>query len=136
GRSRHLGHTGLELFTEILDRAAQRLHGTRRVSTEGLARAEEVDQAEQGGDVLAGAFAALQGTQNLHAPGQAVAAWRAPAAGLSGEELFHVAQQRDHADRVVHRSEEHTSELQSRENLVCRLLLEKKKTKTQSLNCS
>src|SRR5690606_41492983 len=29
---------------------------------------------------------------------------------------------------VDHRSEEHTSELQSRENLVCRLLLEKKKT--------
>src|SRR5690606_25067585 len=29
---------------------------------------------------------------------------------------------------VVNRSEEHTSELQSRENLVCRLLLEKKKT--------
>src|SRR5690606_27164272 len=28
-----------------------------------------------------------------------------------------------------HRSEEHTSELQSRENLVCRLLLEKKKEK-------
>src|SRR5690606_40510214 len=28
---------------------------------------------------------------------------------------------------VVLRSEEHTSELQSRENLVCRLLLEKKK---------
>src|SRR5215475_10022401 len=35
-----------------------------------------------------------------------------------------------HTD-VVHwvRSEEHTSELQSRENLVCRLLLEKKKKK-------
>src|SRR5207302_5522655 len=29
--------------------------------------------------------------------------------------------------RVYLRSEEHTSELQSRENLVCRLLLEKKK---------
>src|SRR5690606_42039821 len=29
------------------------------------------------------------------------------------------------------RSEEHTSELQSRENLVCRLLLEKKKTKNK-----
>src|SRR5690606_40712047 len=28
----------------------------------------------------------------------------------------------------LQRSEEHTSELQSRENLVCRLLLEKKKT--------
>src|SRR5690606_41763963 len=35
---------------------------------------------------------------------------------------------------IVQRSEEHTSELQSRENLVCRLLLEKKKdtTKEQS----
>src|SRR5690606_40718034 len=35
---------------------------------------------------------------------------------------------------VVHelRSEEHTSELQSRENLVCRLLLEKKKTNDAS----
>src|SRR5690606_41299033 len=31
------------------------------------------------------------------------------------------------------RSEEHTSELQSRENLVCRLLLEKKNTPMQSL---
>src|SRR5690606_41097259 len=31
------------------------------------------------------------------------------------------------ADRGRPRSEEHTSELQSRENLVCRLLLEKKK---------
>src|SRR5690606_42078237 len=30
------------------------------------------------------------------------------------------------------RSEEHTSELQSRENLVCRLLLEKKKKNTNS----
>src|SRR5690606_40613001 len=29
-------------------------------------------------------------------------------------------------ERRHHRSEEHTSELQSRENLVCRLLLEKK----------
>src|SRR5690606_40326576 len=30
-------------------------------------------------------------------------------------------------DQLLQRSEEHTSELQSRENLVCRLLLEKKK---------
>src|SRR5258707_7873058 len=37
----------------------------------------------------------------------------------------------DALDRVVreHRSEEHTSELQSRQYLVCRLLLEKKKKK-------
>src|SRR5256885_17204737 len=33
------------------------------------------------------------------------------------------------------RSEEHTSELQSPCNLVCRLLLEKKKTTTQPLKC-
>src|SRR5690349_23808694 len=32
---------------------------------------------------------------------------------------------------AVSRSEEHTSELQSRRDLVCRLLLEKKKKKTQ-----
>src|SRR5690606_29979422 len=32
------------------------------------------------------------------------------------------------AESGIKRSEEHTSELQSRENLVCRLLLEKKKT--------
>src|SRR5690606_40838404 len=32
-----------------------------------------------------------------------------------------------HLPEVSQRSEEHTSELQSRENLVCRLLLEKKK---------
>src|SRR5690606_41238580 len=34
------------------------------------------------------------------------------------------------SDFAEARSEEHTSELQSRENIVCRLLLEKKKTKT------
>src|SRR5438093_8485171 len=35
--------------------------------------------------------------------------------------------------RDVRRSEEHTSELQSLTNLVCRLLLEKKKTKQNNL---
>src|SRR3712207_8182721 len=36
--------------------------------------------------------------------------------------------------QVVLRSEEHTSELQSRQYLVCRLLLEKKKTKIYHTN--
>src|SRR2546422_5936721 len=36
-----------------------------------------------------------------------------------------------HSDFFVIRSEEHTSELQSRLHLVCRLLLEKKKTTDQ-----
>src|SRR2546427_4506879 len=39
----------------------------------------------------------------------------------------HLRSQRDHAQAdLVARSEEHTSELQSQSNLVCRLLLEKK----------
>src|SRR2546422_11404166 len=41
------------------------------------------------------------------------------------------------ADGGLRRSEEHTSELQSRLHLVCRLLLEKKKKKIQSSpNCT
>src|SRR3712207_8208875 len=39
---------------------------------------------------------------------------------------------RSHESRVYERSEEHTSELQSRQYLVCRLLLEKKKKHIQS----
>src|SRR5690606_41313005 len=35
---------------------------------------------------------------------------------------------------LLERSEEHTSELQSRENLVCRLLLEKKKKQDRNTN--
>src|SRR3989442_6387151 len=49
----------------------------------------------------------------------------APAEPITGGE-FHIA--RHDAPSVAHiRSEEHTSELQSRPHLVCRLLLEKKK---------
>src|SRR5690606_41884631 len=44
--------------------------------------------------------------------------------------IIHIPQQVTHPclmlERAQLRSEEHTSELQSRENLVCRLLLEKK----------
>src|SRR5258708_10374819 len=37
------------------------------------------------------------------------------------------------AGTLPHRSEEHTSELQSPDHLVCRLLLEKKKNKTEAI---
>src|SRR2546427_5932340 len=41
-----------------------------------------------------------------------------------------------HFAMELHRSEEHTSELQSQSNLVCRLLLEKKKKKyKKSVRC-
>src|SRR5215475_15272305 len=44
-------------------------------------------------------------------------------------QVQHRERERDRRDRVAGhaKSEEHTSELQSRENIVCRLLLEKKK---------
>src|SRR5215475_15690957 len=42
--------------------------------------------------------------------------------------------QQCHATAPRVRSEEHTSELQSRENLVCRLLLEKKKNKQRPIS--
>src|SRR2546422_8162771 len=57
---------------------------------------------------------------------------REPGASLAGSARLRrrlVAGARRHgAAAAVHRSEEHTSELQSRLHLVCRLLLEKKKT--------
>src|SRR5690606_40208409 len=49
--------------------------------------------------------------------------------GIPGLRTFFGATPGDEGDKLkaILRSEEHTSELQSRENLVCRLLLEKKK---------
>src|SRR5690606_39678412 len=46
-----------------------------------------------------------------------------------GRRLLHAVGALRCVSLVCPRSEEHTSELQSRENLVCRLLLEKKKKK-------
>src|SRR5690606_41890792 len=46
---------------------------------------------------------------------------------VGGGELDAIVQHHELAATGQPRSEEHTSELQSRENLVCRLLLEKKK---------
>src|SRR2546430_3239354 len=40
-----------------------------------------------------------------------------------------------HGADFLHRSEEHTSELQSQSNLVCRLLLEKKKKQRHASTC-
>src|SRR2546425_2663423 len=46
------------------------------------------------------------------------------------EDLARRVEQEPELHRLEHRSEEHTSELQSLAYLVCRLLLEKKKKKT------
>src|SRR2546422_5498374 len=51
-------------------------------------------------------------------------------AGLRAADRDGLRRRADQAERRHVRSEEHTSELQSRLHLVCRLLLEKKKKKT------
>src|SRR2546427_6551273 len=48
-------------------------------------------------------------------------------------DLYRAPQLRDLIHALDARSEEHTSELQSQSNLVCRLLLEKKKKKKASM---
>src|SRR2546428_2320161 len=53
-------------------------------------------------------------------------AW--PALRLGDSLLSHRRAGDVHGERQGHRSEEHTSELQSRSDIVCRLLLEKKKS--------
>src|SRR4051812_49823119 len=57
---------------------------------------------------------------------------RGPRPGPSRARRTRPARPRGPAGRTSDRSEEHTSELQSHVNLVCRLLLEKKKKKTRN----
>src|SRR5947208_7825294 len=59
------------------------------------------------------------------------AANRNSPAGNHIESIVHERQDERRCSRRVIRSEEHTSELQSPDHLVCRLLLEKKKKKKQ-----
>src|SRR2546430_13665905 len=56
----------------------------------------------------------------------AAGSWSGPRRGTRG----------DRTSRRAARSEEHTSELQSQSNLVCRLLLEKKKKKINILTAN
>src|SRR2546430_12609378 len=56
---------------------------------------------------------------------------RGSAGRLGGTRGVHARDRRPPARRSHGRSEEHTSELQSQSNLVCRLLLEKKKKTTR-----
>src|SRR2546422_5162933 len=53
-------------------------------------------------------------------------------AGVDFEEVADAAETRPRSSFPRSRSEEHTSELQSRLHLVCRLLLEKKKHNTET----
>src|SRR5438270_7903063 len=55
--------------------------------------------------------------------------WGAKSPSSSASRFISRAQILRQAEKIATRSEEHTSELQSQSNLVCRLLLEKKKKK-------
>src|SRR2546430_4222210 len=59
-------------------------------------------------------------------PGRQEKTWRDPAALTARQKAWIIHSNFLESD-VKERSEEHTSELQSQSNLVCRLLLEKKK---------
>src|SRR2546430_11510161 len=50
-----------------------------------------------------------------------------PSSGPAAASIARRSQLNRHPCRFIQRSEEHTSELQSQSNIVCRLLLEKKK---------
>src|SRR3712207_8586035 len=54
-------------------------------------------------------------------------------AAVGAGPVYRLLGRRDMGTTVFPRSEEHTSELQSRQYLVCRLLLEKKKNTTDEL---
>src|SRR5690606_39319264 len=108
----------LEAFGVEFQMAILSAHRTPVETMEFAARAEE----EGYGVLIAGAGMAA------HLPGVLAAKTSIPVVGvpiacgpLRGEDALY--------SMVQMRSEEHTSELQSRENLVCRLLLEKKNGK-------
>src|SRR5438093_5977013 len=60
---------------------------------------------------------------------------RGPARPVGSQQHHQGGADREGSRRWPVRSEEHTSELQSLTNLVCRLLLEKKNTNTLRCNC-
>src|SRR2546427_4285195 len=64
--------------------------------------------------------------ENFTVAGADVQGW-APGQRLAvGDAVFEVTMECEPCERMDERSEEHTSELQSQSNLVCRLLLEEK----------
>src|SRR5256886_12790809 len=60
---------------------------------------------------------------------------RSQLAAPAGPGVFRASGAQARGDEAFGRSEEHTSELQSQSNLVCRLLLEKKKTQNAVGQC-
>src|SRR3712207_8912904 len=86
-----------------------------------LFRSVEIEEWETRGDRLY-----IRSTINVEREGH-----KGIIIGEGGQMLKKIgAAARYEIERTLQRSEEHTSELQSRQYLVCRLLLEKKKTRS------
>src|SRR3712207_7675615 len=66
-------------------------------------------------------------TARRSAPSAPICGAGGPARGSRRPAALRALASAQHSQNLVDRSEEHTSELQSRQYLVCRLLLEKKK---------
>src|SRR5690606_24762782 len=105
----HVGHRQRNSRRGVL------IHGMRKVSHSGRVVDRRYRHAD-GGRV--GVQLPIAGP--VGEAGGAIPVWL-------GSEGHLIASDRDGAVGGVRRSEEHTSELQSRENIVCSLLLEKKK---------
>ena len=90
-----------EVVREQAQRALQRLHGARRQITEALVRLHEPDALGEDLEVAGLPAPVLDVLEQRGHPLQALAAWRAPAARLLGEELQHVGDHADGAGLVV-----------------------------------
>src|SRR3712207_8229192 len=80
-----------------------------------------------------GADEPVEGAADVHADVRLEGARLAEGVGEVGDDrhrrqVGHVGADGGHGEQIGRRSEEHTSELQSRQYIVCRLLLDKKKT--------
>src|SRR2546422_6955124 len=118
-------------------RGAEAVRRGRRAAPRGTRAADRRRGAGEAGAVGPGRPSQGRGLRRLTAPSRSTSwtpapAWMRPSKhGAPAPTAGGVLQSRR---RFATRSEEHTSELQSRLHLVCRLLLEKKKKKKIKLN--
>src|SRR5690606_41067942 len=117
-------HTGLLLLSETeAELAGVMAHEVGHVVQRHIARAVQAQTRSSIASIAGMLGAILVGAVTGNA--DAVPGIIAIGQGTAMQQQINFTRMEEHeADRV--RSEEHTSELQSRENLVCRLLLEKK----------
>src|SRR5690554_7392366 len=103
------------------------------METDGVRNVHELRSRRMGHDILLDVHLVVRPEISVsegHQIGMKVVAGMREALGNILDINFHIDAENDEKYPHPTRSEEHTSELQSRPHLVCRLLLEKKKKKT------